>query len=157
MLSSLTLFQESRPEKSNSVVFVRHAESILNSDTPGHFWELMHKKSSEFHLADKKMFIFSILPEQVIGSDHLPQIDIIEFWELELESKIEIAKNFLVPAGVQSAGLRAGLGFSPVALKELVIGYTREPGVRELQEVIRKVVQMVAYKFDQVTQLNKSI
>jgi ATP-dependent Lon protease len=65
---------------------------------------------------------------------------------LETE-KVEIAKRFLVPKQLAAAGLAEGdFGIEDEALRELVNGYTREAGVRNLEREISSLCRKVAKK-----------
>ncbi len=65
---------------------------------------------------------------------------------LETE-KIEIAKRFLLPKQRMAAGLEEGdIKVSDAALRDLVNGYTREAGVRNLEREIAGVCRKVAKK-----------
>jgi len=65
---------------------------------------------------------------------------------LETE-KVEIAKRFLVPKQLAAAGLEAGdLAIDDEALREVVNGYTREAGVRNLEREISSLCRKVAKK-----------
>jgi ATP-dependent Lon protease len=65
---------------------------------------------------------------------------------LETE-KVEIAKRFLVPKQRAAAGLEEGdLAVSDATLRELVNGYTREAGVRNLEREIAGLCRKVAKK-----------
>jgi ATP-dependent Lon protease len=131
----------------------------MNSDLPGQFWDLVGKsdqaKSSAvvgFPVSDPKIFFFSVGNECEISLEHGPNLEVVEFWEMELRIKVEIARSSLVPAAFLSAGKRQGFSFSDDAIRKLVTGYTSEPGVSELSDVIRKITQMAVFKYNPVRQ-----
>ena len=63
---------------------------------------------------------------------------------LETE-KVEIAKRFLIPKQIAAAGLEADdLRVTDAALRDLVNGYTREAGVRNLEREIASLCRKVA-------------
>ncbi|MEO5989840.1 MAG: endopeptidase La [Candidatus Eisenbacteria bacterium] len=65
---------------------------------------------------------------------------------LETE-KVEIAKRFLVPKQVASAGLaEEDIAISETALRDLAHGWTREAGVRSLEREIASLCRKVAKK-----------
>jgi ATP-dependent Lon protease len=61
------------------------------------------------------------------------------------EEKIGIAQEYLVPKQLAAHGLAPDeLAFDPAALREIVRGYTREAGVRNLEREIASIVRKVA-------------
>jgi ATP-dependent Lon protease len=59
--------------------------------------------------------------------------------------KIGIATSYLIPKQLAAHGLAAGeLAFEPQAIREIVRGYTREAGVRNLEREIAAVARKVA-------------
>jgi len=65
------------------------------------------------------------------------------------EEKLVIARRHIVPKQIEECGLKASrMEFSDNALKELIAGYTREAGLRNLERhvaaVCRKVARQVA-------------
>jgi ATP-dependent Lon protease len=59
-----------------------------------------------------------------------------------LEEKVQIAKSFLIPKQLQHHGLVADkLTITPKAINEIIDGYAREPGVRGLENQIKKVIR----------------
>jgi ATP-dependent Lon protease len=72
------------------------------------------------------------------------------------EEKIEIAKRYLVPRQVEESGLgRSKIEFTDEALHEIVDGYTREAGVRNLEREIGAVCRKVAREFAEGTRRSK--
>ena len=63
------------------------------------------------------------------------------------EEKVEIATRFLVPKQVESNGLKnKAVTFQGDALKEVLTGYTREAGVRNLEREIASICRKIARK-----------
>ena len=61
--------------------------------------------------------------------------------------KLHIAKNHLIPDQLKDHGLEdAGVRFQDEAVMEMISGYTREAGVRELKRIIGAVVRESAEK-----------
>ncbi|MGH7312495.1 MAG: endopeptidase La [Candidatus Rokuibacteriota bacterium] len=61
------------------------------------------------------------------------------------EEKIGIARQYLIPKQLAAHGLAEDeLGFEPEALRQIVRGYTREAGVRNLEREIATVARKVA-------------
>ncbi len=61
------------------------------------------------------------------------------------EEKEVIARRFLVPRQIEESGLsRDRVSLSPAAVRDLIIGYTQEAGVRGLEREIGRVLRKVA-------------
>ena len=93
------------------------------------------------------LFICTANTTQSISSpllDRMEQIPLSGYTELE---KQEIARRFLVPRQAKSHGLKENwIRFKEEALKEVIMGYTREAGVRNLEREIGKVCRKVVTK-----------
>lgn len=62
--------------------------------------------------------------------------------------KIQIAKKYLVPRNRKAMGLKAtDIVFTDAALAEIINGYARESGVRNLENNLKKIMRKVAVKF----------
>lgn len=75
------------------------------------------------------------------------------------QEKIEIAKKYLIPNHRKSMGLKAReVRFAPEALLQMINGYAREAGVRNLENQIKKVLRKVALQIvkDQEKKPSKS-
>ncbi len=63
------------------------------------------------------------------------------------EEKMAIAEKYLVPRNRKSMGLKASnVTFSKQAIKEIINGYARESGVRNLENYLKKILRKVAHK-----------
>jgi ATP-dependent Lon protease len=63
------------------------------------------------------------------------------------QEKLEIAKRYLVPKALEDHGLgKKQVTITVSALREIIEGYSREPGVRGLEKNIRKIVRKSARK-----------
>jgi len=63
------------------------------------------------------------------------------------DEKVQIARNYLVPRQIDQNGLkRRQISFHKSALEDIVIYYTREAGVRNLERAIGQVCRKVARK-----------
>jgi ATP-dependent Lon protease len=72
------------------------------------------------------------------------------------EEKLEIAKRYLVPRQVERNGLvKSKLELTDPALRELIDGYTREAGVRNLEREIGSICRKVAREFAEGTRRSK--
>ena len=65
------------------------------------------------------------------------RMEVIELSGYTEQEKLEIAKRYLVPRQIEQNGLgRSKIEFTDDALKEIIEGYTREAGVRNLEREI---------------------
>jgi ATP-dependent Lon protease len=63
------------------------------------------------------------------------------------EEKVEIARCYLIPRQLKEDGLTAEQCFiTDEALKEIISGYTREAGLRQLERTIARVIRKLALK-----------
>jgi len=75
------------------------------------------------------------------------RLETINFPGYTEEEKFHIAKSFLIEKQLKSHGLsKAKTEISDAALKEIISGYTREAGVRELEREIAAAFRKVAKK-----------
>ena len=73
------------------------------------------------------------------------RMEIIQLSGYTIEEKLHIARNYLVPRQVEANGLRPGqVRFRDDALVEIITGYTREAGVRNLEREIGSVCRKLA-------------
>ncbi len=91
------------------------------------------------------MFITTANVLDTIPSPMRDRMEIIQLSSYTEDEKVKIAQEYLVPRQIKENGLRVGeLSFTEVALREMVQGYTREAGVRNLERQIGKVCRKVA-------------
>ncbi|MBS0615026.1 MAG: endopeptidase La [Verrucomicrobia bacterium] len=75
------------------------------------------------------------------------RMDILRLSGYILEEKVKIAQRFLIPKNRKAMGLKAqDAVFSVGAIKEIINGYAREAGVRNLENYIKKIMRKVAMK-----------
>ena len=73
------------------------------------------------------------------------RMEIIQLSSYTEDEKVNIAKGYLVPRQVKENGLRPSeVKFGDDALREVIQGYTREAGVRNLERQIGKVCRKIA-------------
>jgi len=73
------------------------------------------------------------------------RMEIIQLAGYTEDEKVQIAKRYLVPRQLEQNGLAKGkLSFEDEALRELIDGYTREAGVRELERQVGSICRKVA-------------
>jgi ATP-dependent Lon protease len=103
-----------------------------------------HYLNLEYDLS-KVMFIATANNLDQIPAPLMDRLEIIKVAGYVDEEKIEIAKKFLIPKKVKEGGLGdKEVSFSPQVIKDIIHGYTREFGVRELERQIFKVVRKIS-------------
>ena len=84
---------------------------------------------------------------QNIPGPLLDRMEIVQFSGYTEAEKLEIAKRYLVPRQLKENGLKSEqIVIGPEAIAEVVTGYTREAGVRQLERELGKVGRKVARK-----------
>lgn len=75
------------------------------------------------------------------------RMDILRLSGYIQEEKMEIAKKYLIPRNRKQMGLKATqVGFLQSALAQVINGYARESGVRNLENYIKKILRKIAVK-----------
>ncbi len=93
------------------------------------------------------LFIATANYRQNIPGPLLDRMEEVEFSGYTEREKLAIAKRFLVPRQLTEAGLKKGeLLLDDDAVREVITGYTREAGVRQLEREIGKMARKVARK-----------
>ncbi len=91
------------------------------------------------------LFIATANSLQTIPRPLLDRMEIIEVNSYTLNDKLHIAKDHLVPKQLKKNGLTAKqLSFTEKALEGVILGYTKEAGVRNLERKIGAVCRKVA-------------
>ncbi|MBM3207553.1 MAG: endopeptidase La, partial [Chlamydiae bacterium] len=94
--------------------------------------------------------VLFIVTANVIDAIPEPLKDRMEILRLSgyiLEEKLAIAENYLIPRNRKSMGLKASeITFTKTAIKDIINGYAREAGVRNLENYIKKILRKVALK-----------
>jgi len=95
------------------------------------------------------MFIATANFVQNISGPLLDRMEVVEFAGYTEREKLQIAKHYLVPRQQEDNGLRGDqLTLSDGAIAEVITGYTREAGVRQLERELgrlaRKVTRRIA-------------
>ncbi len=91
------------------------------------------------------LFIATANSVQTIPRPLLDRMEVIEVNSYTLNEKVHIAKKHLVQKQLKKNGLMAKqLAFSAKALEAMVLGYTREAGVRNLERRIGEVCRKAA-------------
>ncbi len=75
----------------------------------------------------------------------LDRMEIITLAGYILEEKLAIVRQYLIPKQLDAHGLKArDVTMTVRALREIIDGYAREPGVRGLENHIRKIMRKIA-------------
>ncbi len=75
------------------------------------------------------------------------RMDVLRIAGYLTNEKVEIARNYLVPRHTKDMGLKsADVTFNKQAIREIINGYAREAGVRNLEKAIKKILRQVAVK-----------
>ena len=84
------------------------------------------------------------------------RMEVIQLAGYTEEEKLEIAKRYLVPRQIERNGLvKSKIELTDPALRELIDGYTREAGVRNLEREIGSICRKVAREFAEGTRRSK--
>jgi ATP-dependent Lon protease len=84
---------------------------------------------------------------QNIAGPLLDRMEVVEFTGYTEREKLEIARKYLVPRQFLENGLSTDvLTLTDDAISEIIAGYTRESGVRQLEREIGKLCRKVARK-----------
>ncbi|MEZ4711069.1 MAG: endopeptidase La [Caldilineaceae bacterium] len=91
------------------------------------------------------MFITTANVLDTIPGPLRDRMEIIQLSSYTEEEKVKIAQGYLTPRQIKENGLREReIEFSEAALREIVDGYTREAGVRNMEREIGKICRKVA-------------
>lgn len=91
------------------------------------------------------MFIATANSLETIPAPLLDRMEVIEVSGYSVEQKIEIAKRYLLPRQIEENGLAPSLvTISDDALRFLIMSYTREAGVRDLERQVGAICRYIA-------------
>ena len=97
-----------------------------------------------FDLSDV-LFITTANDLEPIPRPLLDRMEVIELSSYTEEEKLQIAKRHLLPKQLKKHGLvRSNLSISDAVLKDVISGYTREAGVRKLEQLLAKLCRKAA-------------
>ncbi|MEK6759341.1 MAG: endopeptidase La [Deltaproteobacteria bacterium] len=95
----------------------------------------------------KVMFITTANMEDPIPEPLLDRMEVLNLAGYTEEEKLEIAKKFIVPRQVKEHGLTKKLfNIEDEALKQVISGFTREAGLRNLEREVASLCRKVAKK-----------
>lgn len=93
-------------------------------------------------------FITTANDSSTIPAPLYDRMEIIEIGSYTAEEKLNIAKKHLIPKQIKLNGLdNKTVKFSQSAINTIIEGYTREAGVRRLEQEIAKAIRKFAVKF----------
>jgi ATP-dependent Lon protease len=91
------------------------------------------------------LFICTANQLDTIPAPLLDRMEVIKLAGYILEEKLQIARKFLIPKQLKAHGLQVKqLMIDDAALREMIDGYAREPGVRGLENHIKKLCRKAA-------------
>lgn len=106
----------------------------------------------------KVLFIATANSLDTIQSALRDRMEIIELTGYTVAEKVEIAKRHLLPKQLKEHGLSSSdLKLNKDALTKLVEGYTRESGVRALEQKVGSVVRKIAKSIAMEEEYNASL
>jgi ATP-dependent Lon protease len=146
-------------ETSNPVIMLDEVDKIGSSfqgDPSSALLEVLDpEQNSEFldHYLDtrvdlsKVLFICTANQLDTIPRPLLDRMEVIRLSGYIAEEKLAIAKNHLWPKALAAANLKPShLKLSDSALKQLINGYAREAGVRNLDKLLNKIIRKAALR-----------
>jgi ATP-dependent Lon protease len=150
------IIQSIKKAKTSNPVFVLDEidklSSSHNGDPSSALLEVLDpEQNSEFHDnfleigydLSKVMFIATSNSLSTIQPALRDRMEIIEMSGYTIEEKVEIAKTHLLPKQLKEHGLtEKDLQIGKKQLEKIIVGYTRESGVRGLE---KKIAQMVRH------------
>ncbi len=93
----------------------------------------------------KVMFITTANVLYTIPAPLLDRMEIIELPGYTIEDKLFIAKRYLIPRQLKENGLSQSIvRFTDKGIREIIDGYTREAGVRNLERTIGNICRKIA-------------
>src|SRR5262249_45132485 len=91
------------------------------------------------------LFIATANFMQAMPAPLLDRMEVVEFAGYTEEEKLKIARAYLLPRQIAENGLGSGqLELSDDAIREVITGYTRESGVRQLERALGKLARKIA-------------
>jgi ATP-dependent Lon protease len=93
------------------------------------------------------LFITTANALDTIPQPLLDRMELLRLAGYSSEEKAEIARRYLIPRQILQAGLTPEqVRFGEEALREIISGYTREAGVRQLERAIGRVARKIALR-----------
>src|SRR5487761_886684 len=96
----------------------------------------------------KVMFVTTANTLDTIPAPLLDRMEILRLSGYSEEEKAQIARRYLLPRQLAHAGLsQEQCNITEEALRKIIASYTREAGVRRLEQTLGRVIRKVALKF----------
>jgi len=96
----------------------------------------------------KVLFVTTANTLDTIPAPLLDRMEILRLSGYSEEEKAQIARRYLLPRQLTQAGIKPDqFELTEPALKKLIGSYTREAGVRRLEQTLGRVIRKVALKF----------
>ncbi len=96
----------------------------------------------------KVLFVTTANSLDTIPAPLLDRMEIIRLSGYSEEEKAQIAQRYLLPRQLAHAGLTAEqCNITPEAMLKVIASYTREAGVRRLEQALGRLIRKVALKF----------
>jgi ATP-dependent Lon protease len=128
---------------------------VLDPEQNGSFRD--HYLDVPFDLSNV-LFIATANQLDTIPRPLLDRMEMIRLSGYILEEKLEIAKRYLIPKALGTHGLvRGQVTIRKAALRQIIDGYAREAGVRNLEKQIKKIMRRAAMQFAEDDRLDKLI
>jgi len=123
------------------------ASALLEVLDPEQNHEFMdHFMDLRFDLS-KALFICTANTLDSIPGPLLDRMEVIRLSGYITEEKLQIAKHHLWPTLLHEAGIsKEQLQITPAAIRQVIEGYAREAGVRNLKKLLAKLIRKVAMK-----------
>lgn len=126
---------------------------VLDPEQNGSFRD--HYLDVPFDLSNV-LFISTANQLDTIPRPLLDRMEMIRLSGYILEEKLEIARRYLIPKALKSHGLvRSQVTIRKAALKQIIEGYAREAGVRNLEKQIKKIMRRATMAFAEDESLEK--
>jgi ATP-dependent Lon protease len=95
----------------------------------------------------KVMFVTTANTLDTIPAPLLDRMEILRLSGYSEEEKTQIAQRYLIPRQLKQSGLTAEqVKITEPALKKVISAYTREAGVRRLEQAVGRVIRKIALK-----------
>ncbi len=130
------LGRDYKGDPSNALLEILDPEQ--NSNFQDHFLDMPYDLS-------KVVFIATANDTSSIPAPLYDRLEIIELPSYTEEEKLSIAKKHLIPKQAERYGIEKNeIKFTDAAINQIIDGYTREAGVRELERTIGTICRKVA-------------
>lgn len=106
----------------------------------------------------KVMFIATANNVSAISQPLLDRMELIDVSGYIIEEKVEIARKHLIPKQLENHGLaKDAIKIPTKTIEQIIVSYTRESGVRDLDKKIAKIMRKVALKVASGMEYNKTL